>query len=269
MKNTSLLLFLLLLITSSSFGQKRKLYGHWKATQIDGEVLPAKRNKKRKGLAKDLVGTWEIIGISNKADETELPKTLIQFNKDGTFWTNEGVGHQLTWRLNDEQQLILGESGREEDIVGMTLSKNKKELSLTVDGNLVTLQRHSKSIPPPSLDLGSESTLENDVEEKEPAEKGMVRVLNTDVIGTWDVIQIDEEVLDKREFILIFEETGAFSITDNGILEREGTWTLVNANMGIKLKDSRRSTSQYKIRGFEENQLIIEDSYGVFTLKKR
>jgi len=240
-------------------------------TKVGAAPKQAKPAKvKLKGPAKDIVGTWQAsIGGENNAG---LPKQLVQFNADGTAWT-QNESNIATWRVSDDGKQLIVVSKNEEKS-DFSMSADKKTLTINNKRMVVTLIRVKEKLSKPEPQKEEPWTEPSYPAKKpeshvtEPMPDGITDVKESELIGTWKVISIDSDILEDRTLVFNIRADKSFEITDNGSVERSGKWELKNNRLSIK-DASENANNDFSVGKNNEGQLLMKDHYGTFLLKKQ
>jgi hypothetical protein len=227
---------------------------------------PAKN--KLKGIAKDVVGTWQM-SIDVETD-VEMPKALVQFNADGTAWTNSN-DKAATWRVSDDgKQLILNSDM--EEVSDFSISTDKKTMTIKDRGMTITLIRVKEKLSKPEPKKEEPWTEPSyPIEEpiiEEPLPANATAAKEADIAGTWKVVAIDSDLLEGRTLIFNIKADKSFEITEDGTVERSGKWEFRDNR--LYLKDAAGSSNNdFSAFKDAEGHLLLKDYYGTFKLKKQ
>ena len=227
-----------------------------------GKAPKAKKPKKIKGAAKKLAATWQITTVNGmNLEGDDLPVTIIQLNEDGSAWSSIiGEGGEIgTWKLTNEDKKIVINFNGEEKPANFTLSDNDNVLELSDNGAVIRMKR-------------IESKIEKPKPYEEPWEDPIEPVDNplddpSIIVGEWTVVAIDEDVLEERDLVFSIKADKTFSVSDNGELEREGTWEIKKNKFYIK--DTKGYSSDYMVTPGVSGVLFLQDYYGKMKLEKK
>jgi len=135
-------------------------------------------------------------------------------------------------------------------------------MELSDNGAIIRMKRIESKIEKPQP---YEETWEDPIE-VDPVEKNTLD--NPSLLhGEWTVIAIDEDVLENRALVFKINQDKTFVVSDNGEVEREGTWEVKNNR--FYLKDSKGYSSDYTVTIGDGGELMLQDYYGKMKLQKK
>ncbi len=202
---------------------------------------------------KHLIGTWQISKMGdNDVTEKEM---YLQFNPDGSAWNTNNY-ETAEWIVDDNGTNLTWSFGSRQEISKFELSKDKNTLTIIDKGKTLVLKRSDKKIKIPIIDMPNKKS---QISETVKSDKD-------NIVGIWDVVAYDEDILLEKNVRMIFEKDMTFSIFENGKVERKGNWSISLSK--LILKDNNNNQTKYNVTFEENNKMKLSDYNGSITLEK-
>jgi hypothetical protein len=221
----------------------------------DAVNVPNNYKLPKKERSKKLVGTWLI--SKRNGENAEHLNEMIQFNADGTAIANNQT-EIAKW--STRKNVLTLNSGLIETL-GFEVSKDKKKLTLNARGLIIELTKTNQVVTPMKMEE-KDAPIEDvntDIENSKVFEK-------SEIIGNWNIKNIDSENVQERKLVLKLNTDGTFSVFENEKEDRKGKWELVG-NM-LKLTDVDNELTNYTTFQLENGDLKLIDYYSELIMEK-
>jgi hypothetical protein len=226
----------------------------------DGEIseavnVPNNYKLPKKERSKKLVGAWLI--SKRNGENVEHLNEMIQFNADGTAISNN---HTEIAKWATRKNVLTFNSGLIETL-GFEVSKDNKKLTLNARGLIIELTKTNQVVTPMKMEE-KDAPIEDvntDIKNSKVFEK-------SEIIGNWNIKNIDSENVQERKLVLKLNTEGTFSVFENEKEDRKGKWELVG-NM-LKLTDVDNQITNYTTFQLENGDLKLTDYYLKLILEK-
>ena len=182
---------------------------------------------------------------------------MIQFNADGTAIANNQT-EIARWETRKD---VLTLNTTLIETLGFEVSKGKKKLTLNSRGLIIELTKTNQKVTPKVLNE-EDTPIEDvhaDIKDSKVFEK-------SEIIGNWNIKNIDSENVQERKLVLKLNTDGTFSVFENEKEDRKGKWELVG-NM-LKLTDVDNQETNYTTFQLENGNLKLIDSYSELIMEK-
>lgn len=225
----------------------------------DGEIseavnVPNNYKLPKKERTKKLIGAWLI--SKKNGENVEALNEMIQFNADGTAIANNQT-ETATWETRKD---VLTLNTILTETLGFEISKDKKKLTLNSRGLVIELIKTNQVVSPMKMEeLPIEPNVNEHIKNSKVFEK-------SEIIGNWNIKNIDSENVQERKLVLKLNIDGIFSVFENEKEERKGKWELIG-NM-LKLTDVDNQVTNYTTFQLENGNLKLFDYYSELIMEK-
>lgn len=226
----------------------------------DGEIseavnVPNNYKIPKKERSKKLVGAWLI--SKKNGENVEHLNEMIQFNADGTAIANN-LTEIARWETRKD---VLTLNTTLIETLGFDVSKDKKKLTLNFRGLIIELTKTNQKVTHKVLNE-EDTPIEDvhaDIKDSKVFEK-------SEIIGNWNIKNIDSENVQERKLVLKLNADGTFSVFENEKEERKGKWEL-NRNV-LELTDVDNQITHYTTFQLENGNLKLLDYYSELIMEK-